>query len=40
MTSSSIILLVQEAAYQARVAAAGKHTPPAHFGRPKVQWFY
>ena len=30
----------QEAAYQARVAAAGAHTPPAHFGRPKVQWFY
>jgi hypothetical protein len=30
----------QEALYQARVAAAGAHTPPAHFGRPKVQWFY
>lgn len=30
----------QEAAYQARVAAAGAHTPPSHFGRPKVQWFY
>ena len=30
----------QEAAYQARVAAAAQHTPPGHFGRPKVQWFY
>lgn len=30
----------QEAAYQARVSAAAQHTPPAHFGRPKVQWFY
>ena len=30
----------QEAAYLERVRAAGEHTPPAHFGRPKVQWFY
>lgn len=30
----------QEAAYLERVRAAGEHTPPQHFGRPKVQWFY